>query len=407
LAKILNELDITPKRVSVDGKEIVIYKSDIQGLIAMSIISIRGGADQVPLWVASMKDGDFSEVAKNLYEYQSSDGPQSMMSLAMDSMSGASQTRQTRIENESETCLLGGSMNANLPEIAQALGVTPLSDEFRSTLNTSVPIMFVVGSLDYRTPVTNARELADHMPNSHLVIIENCGHSDLPLGMPEVRDLWGKFLASGAGRSETFSGPEIHLAYHDENSAELPANAIELSLDQLEEFTGEYRFEQGDIVSVRAVEGHLILTFPDRREFSLWPQSESEFFADVKQIPTLTFSRDEAGNVSSFGGGGMTAKKMEDQNTKAIDLTAERLDEFVGFYDYGEWGQLKITRDGKELYAQLPGQQSMAISPTSSTELQWKRIPARLSLVRNEQGKIVSGTHHQNDNMLEVIKVNQ
>lgn len=309
LAQILEQLESTPKNVVVNGKEIRIHKSDIQSLIAMSIISIRGGADRLPLWILDMQNGNFSEAAKLLHEYESSDGPESVMSLAMDSMSGVSESRKQQIASEAESCLLGNSMNAKLGEIAAALKVVPLPDEFRSPLKSSVPIMFLVGSMDYRTPVSNAKELMEHMPNSYLVVVENCGHTDLPMGMPQVREIWAGFLASGKGRSETIPGPVLEFASKQVSENELPENTIELSPEQLNAFVGEYRFEQGDIVTIEAGQGNLIMTLPNGREFKLWPKTESAFFAEVKQIPDLNFSRDDSGNVTRFSGGGMTAEK--------------------------------------------------------------------------------------------------
>ena len=60
------------------------------------------------------------------------------------------------------------------------MGIPDLGDEFRSTLRSHVPVLFICGDLDARTPLANAQDLMGGLPNSRLVVVENAGH-DLDL----------------------------------------------------------------------------------------------------------------------------------------------------------------------------------------------------------------------------------
>ena len=92
------------------------------------------------------------------------------MGLLVDCASGASAERLTRIEREAITTLLGNAINMPKFDLCDFLGVVDLGDEFRADLQTDVPVMLVSGSLDPRTPVSNAEQvLIGLVKGDHLI----------------------------------------------------------------------------------------------------------------------------------------------------------------------------------------------------------------------------------------------
>jgi pimeloyl-ACP methyl ester carboxylesterase len=70
------------------------------------------------------------------------------------------------------------------PAICEGLDLPRLADEFRAPLRSSLPVLFVSGEMDGRTPVSNAEEVAAGFPNHQHLIVANAAHGIL--GYPEL-----------------------------------------------------------------------------------------------------------------------------------------------------------------------------------------------------------------------------
>jgi pimeloyl-ACP methyl ester carboxylesterase len=111
------------------------------------------------------------------------------MSFLMDCASGATVERLTRIDRESAQCLLGNAINFPFPAINAAWNAPDLGDEFRGPLRSDVPALLISGSLDGRTPPSNAEEILKGLPHGLHLIIEGAGHhEDLFSDSEEMRD---------------------------------------------------------------------------------------------------------------------------------------------------------------------------------------------------------------------------
>ena len=121
------------------------------------------------------------------------------MPFAMDCASGVSRERWTRIEREESGTFLGRDLDFPFPEICAAWGVSELDSTFRSDLNSDVPALFVSGTIDGRTPISNAEEVRKGFRNSTLVIIDGAAHSQsLFVGSPRIKDLMLEFMKGSA-----------------------------------------------------------------------------------------------------------------------------------------------------------------------------------------------------------------
>ncbi len=175
LRGVLAELERAPKFVEIDGTRVGLSKFDVQQVIANNIGG-RAGLEKIPAMVQRMARGNFDEVARELLEFRRSDGIGSAMQAVMDSASGLSPARAARIAAESPQSLLGDAVNFPFPQVGEAWGAPDLGEEFRAPLRSKVPVLLIVGDLDSRTPVSNARELMEGMPNARMIVVENAAH---------------------------------------------------------------------------------------------------------------------------------------------------------------------------------------------------------------------------------------
>ena len=101
-------------------------------------------------------------------------------------------------------------MNLDLESYCPFWPVKDLGDEFRSPIASDVSVLAVSGSLDLRTPPSNADEVLVDFPNSTHLIIEGGGHGDdLLIATPEIAEAMVQFLRTGFPGRETIELPAL------------------------------------------------------------------------------------------------------------------------------------------------------------------------------------------------------
>jgi pimeloyl-ACP methyl ester carboxylesterase len=177
------QLSARPRRVMLpDGRAIALGEWDLQRWIAESLDTGREIAAMLE-GVPAMTRGDFVVLARASLAARAP-RPLNLMNLAMDCASYASPERLARIRGEAGTALLGNAINEPKMEVCDSPVLPRLGDDFRAPLQSPIPALLVAGSFDGRTPVSNARELAEGMPNAEVLVIDEGSH-DL-FGNPEV-----------------------------------------------------------------------------------------------------------------------------------------------------------------------------------------------------------------------------
>lgn len=166
---------------------------DIQRQVAATL---RGPSrfSQLPMAIRTLHDGNFEPLKERM------DGMRwtrmDAMAAAMDVASGITEARRERVEFETGTTLLGGAINFPYFAVHEALGVPDLGDDFRAPLETDIPTLFISGTLDGRTPVSNAEEVRQGFSDSIHLVIDGAGHSDpLFLSDPGILETMRAFLA--------------------------------------------------------------------------------------------------------------------------------------------------------------------------------------------------------------------
>ena len=135
-----------------------------------------------------MAQGDFSWLAQWAVNYRSRRGG-NLMGLLVDCASGITMERRNQIVKESSATLLGDAINDVQYHRCETLAQTDLGDAFRADLQSDIPVLLVSGSLDARTPVSNAAAVLKGLSQGQHLILEGVSH-DFELG----DDLFGQYI---------------------------------------------------------------------------------------------------------------------------------------------------------------------------------------------------------------------
>ena len=151
--------------------------------------------------VRRIAKGDDELLARYTLRLRSGGSP-SVMPLSMDCASGASAERLELIAREEPGALIGDVANLDLTTVCPYWPVEDLGDAFRSPLESTVPVLAVSGTLDVRTPPSNADEvLAGFADGGQLKIVGGGHGDDLLVATPAIAEAMVRFLRTGdAGR---------------------------------------------------------------------------------------------------------------------------------------------------------------------------------------------------------------
>jgi pimeloyl-ACP methyl ester carboxylesterase len=94
-----------------------------------------------------------------------------------DAASGVTPARAAAIATQAKSALLADATNFPFPEINRVWQMPDLGDKFRAPVTTSVPTLFVAGTLDGTTPVAQTREIVKTFSAARLLTVENGGHN--------------------------------------------------------------------------------------------------------------------------------------------------------------------------------------------------------------------------------------
>jgi pimeloyl-ACP methyl ester carboxylesterase len=172
---------------------IVLGAADLLGIIYGSI-GEREDIEQLPRRLAPVLAGDYSAVALRSLRLRRGRSL-SVMPTAMDCASGATAARFERIAAQARTALVGDGPNIALRARCASWPANDLGDDYRSPIRSGVPVLFVSGALDSRTPPSNAEEVRKGFPHARHMVIPNAGHDDdLLLSSPSLGREYVAFL---------------------------------------------------------------------------------------------------------------------------------------------------------------------------------------------------------------------
>ena len=216
MKSVFDRLDKEPARVEITDPRtkqkvtVTVNKVVMQYIIANNIGTTVTASFPALLYRASQ--GDFTNPAQVWFNI-SRDGIGSAMSFMMDCASGMTAARREQIQREAKGTLLEDVFNFPFPDVCEAWKAPDLGDTFRAPVRAEVPVLFISGTLDARTPISNAEEYRKGFPNSTHMIIENAVHSDpLFLASPKIKEGMLEFLKGQPVSVTKIAGPPMKFA---------------------------------------------------------------------------------------------------------------------------------------------------------------------------------------------------
>jgi pimeloyl-ACP methyl ester carboxylesterase len=213
MKSVFERLDAQPQTVEITDPQtklkvkVIVNKFVMQYIVANNIGTTETAGFPALFYRASK--GDFTNAAQFWLE-QSRSGIGSAMSYMMDCASGQTAARRELIAREAKGTLLEDIFNFPFPDVCTVWNAPDLGDEFRAPLQSDVPVLFISGTLDARTPVSNAEEYRKGFPNSTHMIIEGAVHSDpLFLSSPKIKEGMMEFLRGQSVTITKIQGPPI------------------------------------------------------------------------------------------------------------------------------------------------------------------------------------------------------
>lgn len=198
MRSVFDRLDAKPESVEITDSttklkvKVIVNRFVMQFIVANNIGTTVTARFPALFYRASK--GDFTNPAQ-VWLNQSRSEIGSAMSYMMDCASGQTAARRERIATEAKGTLLEDVFNFPFPDICTEWNAPDLGDDFRAPLRSDVPVLFISGTLDARTPVSNAEEYRKGFSNSTHIIIEGAVHSDpLFLSSPKIKEGMMEFL---------------------------------------------------------------------------------------------------------------------------------------------------------------------------------------------------------------------
>ncbi|MEA2239597.1 MAG: hypothetical protein QOC81_4321 [Thermoanaerobaculia bacterium] len=273
----------------ISGQKVAltIGKSDLQIVVA-DMLTGPESFNALPDLLSRLAEGDWMALALAAGRLRFGRTP-SAMAVMMDCASGATPARATWIAREAATTLLADAINWPYPEVCRAVGAHDLGDAFRTPVKTTLPVLLIAGTLDGRTPVHNAVDVAKGMPNATLLTVEGAGHSDpLFLSSPKILDAMKDFMATGK--------TAITRACAASPKFIVPRHVVVLAEEALKPFAGDYRAPDGVLRTVSLAGSVLYITRKESTPFALRPSGSTEFFYEGAPF-AIRFERDGEGKV--------------------------------------------------------------------------------------------------------------
>ena len=176
IASVLDAFHREPALLEVAGADhpVPVGAFAVRFVLGNALGSIRA-MKGLPNFVRELARRELATLRRRVERWLTASGIHAMM-LAMDAASGASPERLRAIEAQRTRALLDDTFNLPFPFVGDALGVDDLGSAFREPVRTTMPALFCAGTLDGRTPITNAEAAMAGFANGHLIVVEGAAH---------------------------------------------------------------------------------------------------------------------------------------------------------------------------------------------------------------------------------------
>ena len=212
MTEVLHRLESQPVTVEVETRDagripIVVGRFDLE-LYIRNMLASRRTIAHLPALLASMAGGEFSELAQGgravaLFT------PTARIHLRHAMRVGIDPERELRIAKEAQSALLGNVTDFAEERICRAWGVGPLPEEFRAPVRSSLPALFVTGTLDGDTPEGDTAEVLGGFPNGQHLRVFGAAHVGLGFQDSKTRAAIVRFFEDGRLASRRIELPAL------------------------------------------------------------------------------------------------------------------------------------------------------------------------------------------------------
>ena len=203
-------LELSNPQVPTEHVKVQLSAIDIQ-LIAGSLLGRRPTIELIPRVFGPARHGDYSAIASYVPEVRATEI--SAMGAVMDCASSVSNHRWRIIKRQASKTVLGTLLDFPLPEWCRAWGVPRLPKSFRAPVRSNMPVLFVEGTLDGQTPLSNAIEVRRGFSKGALFTISNAGHDgSMFQSSPELIEAINRFIAGAPTSDQRFKAPPLHFS---------------------------------------------------------------------------------------------------------------------------------------------------------------------------------------------------
>jgi pimeloyl-ACP methyl ester carboxylesterase len=208
LKSVLHDLELKPIELSIKNFRARRIDTIPIGKFGLQLILRLDAGDShdfvyFPALLYGLKHGDYRLLQQYAERrFNQFNGGSGSGIFAMRQASGATAARYDLIKKQGKTSLLGNSMNT--PDIYAGWSGVDLGDEYRAPFKCDLPTLFVSGSLDSNTPVSNVDQMIGNFSKAAHLIVQYAGHEDL-LPAIEVQAEIEKFMSTGKTQIKSIS----------------------------------------------------------------------------------------------------------------------------------------------------------------------------------------------------------
>ena len=235
MTEVLRRLDQQPVTLEVDTREagrtrVVVGRFDLE-LYVRSMLASRRTIAHLPALLASMAGGEFTELARVAARWRSSMAPPASI-FTTRCASGSTPERELRIAEEAQTAALGNATDFAEERICRAWGVGMLPDAYRAPVRSSLPALFVTGTLDGNSPESNTAEVLRGFANGQHLRVFGGGPRRARIPGFENRAAIVRFFETGRLASARIELPALALESSgplaDQSSTEASTEALSI-----------------------------------------------------------------------------------------------------------------------------------------------------------------------------------
>jgi CubicO group peptidase (beta-lactamase class C family) len=156
----------------------------------------------------------------------------------------------------------------------------------------------------------------------------------------------------------------------------------------LQLYTGRYELSEVGVITITTEENRLFAQLSGQQKLEIFPLAEGEFFWKVVDA-RIKFFKNEKGEITHSvlyqNGQELQAKKLKEE--KVIEINPVLLDAYTGKYKFNDI-VVTISKENNKLFAQPTNQSRLELAPVSETDFVIMEINAKLSFLKDKDGKV-------------------